>query len=273
MDEANQVIAKVETHEIDIEAFRAGLFICGPNILSPVSWTPAIQGTVNLREACEQGKDAKNSFIPWAIAGGIGLYSLAEHPAGLITRWDVFFRHAVASEAEEDFAHFGEQVMGPEVGKGEDGKYKGHAKIKCFRKEFYYTGPERVLKSVFSTRVFQGALPSKERFAEFVKQIDGLAEKVKSESGNFADGIACQGYMFFHADAENIYHAGFKNLVNYNPGNMKLWATLKLRNSGKTLDFYPEGNKAECIDYSICLENLPIDFRTKLYSQRQPVNK
>jgi len=245
---------------MDIHAFRAGLFDWGPRILSPVEYLPQATSFVDLRTAIEETNAVSNTFFPWCVSGGIGLYSRKKESAGILTRWDIMFRHATPDEMANDFDYFGEQVMGPEVGAGEDKGYENNARFKWLDKEFYYVGPVRLVKARFATRAFSNGcnLPAKETLEGFVKEVDGIGlPPGKSSEGE----TVAQGYRLFYAVGGNIYHAGFGKLGDYKPEEMKkLWGSVETGRDGMSMTFYPQGDRDKPKDFTDCLKDVPEEF-------------
>lgn len=262
MVDENDTIALIETAEMGVPAFRAGLLSWGPRILSPIEcYPPYEESFVSLEEAIKQTNNIPNAFFPWIVTGGIGLYSLKKGPAGILTRWDVLFRNATQEEVARDFRYFGEQVMGPKVGDGEDEKYRNNARLRVFNSEFYYTGPPRVVKSRFATRAFSGDLPDREILAKFIAEVDkiGLTNEVLTRDGADRD-VASQGYRLFQAKEGRMYHTGFGKFQDYNPDKMReLWGEVTVR--GKKMTFYPKGQRDKSSDFSVCLGDLPNGFK------------
>ncbi|MCU0642438.1 MAG: hypothetical protein MUF61_02570 [archaeon] len=260
MEEQEKTSATAITQEIDIPAFRAGLFMWGANILSPVEIVPK-PGLVNLEEAFEQAGNLIKQYFPWIVTGGIGLYSLIREPAGILARFDTIGRNATENERQEDLRWYGEQVTGPEVGSGEDEEYKHNARVKIWDKEFYYVGPPRLVKARFATRAFSGDLPAKEGIIELAKQVDELGLK----AGREIDGETInQGYRLFHAVKGKIYHTGFGKVEDYDPDKMNsLWAEVEVTKTGDIM-YYPQGERGNEKDFSQLFEDLPADIAREL---------
>ena len=248
----------VTTKKMDIPAFRAGIFSFGPTILSPVEhYLDEGLSFVSLQDACEQEKNLSNGFFPWIATGGIGLYSLKKGPAGILTRLDILFRDATSNEMRHDFGNFGEQVMGPEIGTGEDRKYKGNPIFNAWGTEYFYIGPPRIIKGRFATRAFQGPLPEADGLERFMKQVDeiGLLGGPKSDGSE----VVPQGYRLFHADQGIIYHTGFGKIEEYDPDKMReVWGEVGLGRDH--VNFYPNGSREKAVDFTALLKDLPEDF-------------
>jgi len=253
------------TDVIDVNAFRAGLFMWKANVLSPIEiqFSPR-HSSVRLEEACDSLNSLNNGFFPWVVHGGIGLYSLIEGPAGLLTRLDTLMRKATKDEMERDWQYFGEQVMGPEVGGDKEGEYQNNPTFKALDSEFYYIGPPRLLKARFATRVFPGDMPERGELSEIVKQVDEL----RLEEGQTPDGeVIFQGYQLFHTNKGKIYFNGFEEFEDYNPNELESFGDIEVFKGGylPKLIFYPRGNKNNAKDFSSVVdERFPQEVLTKL---------
>ncbi len=249
----------IGTDEISVPVFRSGLFSWGPEILSPVEiFMDEKSSIITLEEACKQGEDMSNMFFPWIVTGGIGLYSLKKGPAGILTKLDILFRDATLSEMNYDLQNFGEQVVGPEVGKGEDEEYRNNPVFGVFNSDCYYVGPSRIMKGRFATRAFSGSLPNVEGLEEFVGQTDKISLVGNPEEVD--PKVVSQGYRLFYADSGKIYHAGFEGIDDYDPKKMnELWGEVELGRN--FVNFYPRGVKDDAKDFSAVLLDLPDEFR------------
>jgi hypothetical protein len=253
------------TKEIDVDAFRAGLFMWKANVLSPIEIQfPPRVSSMRLEEACDNLNTLNNGFFPWTIQGGIGLYSLVQGPAGLLTRLDTLMRNATKSEMERDWQYFGEQVMGPEVGNDKTGEYKNNPTFKALDSEFYYIGPPRLVGARFATRVFPGNMPEEGKLSEIVKQVDELG----LEQGQTPKGkVFFQGYQLFHADKGRIYVNGFREFEDYDSDETEFFGNIEVFKRGHFpgLRFYPRGDREKEKDFSSVIdEKLSNEVLTKL---------
>ena len=247
------------TGVIDVHAFNAGLFMWKADVLSPIEFNfedPRFP-VRPLEDAMSDMNGLNNRFFPFVVQGGIGLYSLVEGPAGLLTKYDIEMRRATKKEMERDFQYFGEQVMGAEVGTGEDEEHKGNSTFKVWGKDYYYVGPPRFIRARFATRVFPGEMPDRDGLAEIVGQVDELGlEEGKTDS---LGEVVAQGYRLFHADKGKIRHAGFGKFEGegYDLSQMdELFGEVDIFDGDQYLPFiafYPGGDRDNERDFSAVL--------------------
>ena len=253
---ANQEKSLCATEEVDGREFQKHIFLLNANVLSPVIWE-AEQGRQTLEEASEIHKEFMRGWTPWAIAGGIGLYSLKrKKPVGLLARVDLLFRDATDDEMRDDFDHFGEQVAPYPVGESADidRQYKDNPRVQVFGAPFYYAGPPRLIKAVIPTRVFQGGIPS--WLVKFKSEIDRIA--LAPTAPGIKPSVVAQGYRFFWAEQGKVYQLGFApddfapeggakdcRITTYNPREAKEHLFTELEFDGEILYCGISGRKTD----------------------------
>ena len=239
------------TDETDPLTLISGIFISGADTLSPVAIYPEIYPQ-SLEEACNATKNHPSQWMSCAAIAGIAQYSLKHSPAGVLARWDIHFRHPDDYEMREDVQNFGNQVIGDKISgvpDDEKEKFKNNAIFYPFddKEAFYFTGPPRVRKSVFLTRVFPGELP--ESLDDFVGQI-----KLAQDSDKSNPMVIPQCYQFLHATDGKLVYSPFalEKTNEYNPDNLKPYGHVEIANG--EMNYFPPGK-----------ENHPIDFTENLH--------
>ncbi|MDD2823490.1 MAG: hypothetical protein PHQ59_05430 [Candidatus Daviesbacteria bacterium] len=237
-------MATLTTKEVDIQAFQAAIFTSDADLISPVVIEeregPYIIQT--LPDFFAAMKRHPNWWSSYAGPAGIGQYSLITgKPAGVLARVDAHFRTPSDREIREDFQQFGEQVMGPavsEVPRAQKDQYKNASVFQCFGESYYFSGPPRLNRTTFLSRVFPGMLPS---------DISGLVKDIESISED-GEMIVNQGYHLFHAVDGKISYLPFREVIDYDPikltefGRMSMvWDKLLFypSNTNKPVDFTP----------------------------------
>ncbi len=244
--------AKVVTREVDIHSFQSGIFFSNADLFSPVSVRPINFGFQSLKNFFEEQKTIPSQWSSYAGPAGIGQYSLREGiPAGVLARFDVYFRSPTKEEMEYDFNIFGEQVLGPsvkEASEEERKSYENNEMFKFWGENHYYLGPPRIVKGSFLTRVFQEGLPND--ISELVAEVDSF-----SEDGNM---ISSQGYQFIHAESGRMQYLPFRKVEDYNTLKLKFFGLVEL--IGKKMYYYPNEDKSLSIDFTEALCRINSDF-------------
>lgn len=228
-------MATTTTKEVNIHDFQKEIFFANADLISPV----VIQEQEKkdqyvlqtLTDVSKEMKRHSNWWSSYAGPAGIGQYSLTTgKPAGVLARVDSYFRTPSEREMKEDFQNFREQVIGPvvsEVPVEQKEQYENVGVFQCFDENFYFSGPPRLNKTVFLSRVFPGILPSD--ISKLINDIEGI-----SESGKM---IVTQGYRLFHAIDGKMSYLPFKEIAGYDP--KKLTEFGQMRMERKRLLFYP----------------------------------
>ena len=265
---ANRERPLVVMEEIDGRTLQGSIFVSRANILAPViiETEPGFRG---LEQELEFQGEYLRAFNPWAITGGVGLYSLKRgEPAGFLSRIDLVLRNATDEEMRHDLDYFGEQVAPYPVGESPeiDKKYEHQPRVPFLGTPFYYTGPPRIVKAVIPTRVFHGGIP--DSLDEFRTEIDKLG--LKETGPGVQPIVALQGYRFFWAEKGRMYHLGFPpeshipedgkddpRIRSYNARNVRkhLFGDIELVGD-ETLYYYPLGKRDKRMDASGVLEIL-----------------
>lgn len=236
---------EVITKEVDIFAFQSGIFFSKANLLSPVAVYPET-GFQSLETFLDGQKEYSQQWVSYAGPAGIGQYSLKHGPANIVARFNTHFRHPTKEEMSWDFEHYGEQVLGPivnEVPKDEVEKYKGNTRIRVFGEDFYFTGPPRMIKSVFLTRVFPGEMP--EDISRFIKEVD--------EASEIGEMIVSQGYQFFHAEKGRMLYLPFGKVEEFDSSKASLFGTVEIED--RIMTYYPMGDKSHPVDFTEAIIN------------------
>lgn len=235
---------KMITRKLDIHAFQAEIFMSDANLFSPV--TIYARAPQSLEEVFEEQKTHPSRWMSYAGPAGIGQYSLVRgKPAGILARFDAHFRGPAKHEMEADFEDFGEQVLGPaveEVAENEREQYKGNGIFTFCGKDHYFTGPPRLVKSVFLSRVFSGNLPTD--VSDLVKEVD--------EASETGEKIVTQGYQFLHSIDGKIKYLPFEKSEDYDPSKLVLFGTVEIEDGRMT--YYPNGDKSHPIDFTETLQ-------------------
>lgn len=247
------------TKEIDPVAFQAGIWMSKATMLSPFVIEPE-----NINQTLEDTFNEQKRIIPiwvqYAVIGGIGQYSLKNEPSGILGKLAIHFRHPTESEMKKDFSNFGDQVTGPAVGEAgsEENSYKSNAVFELWGKNHYFVGPERIVKAIFSTRVFPGELPEKiKKYAEEVSS-DGESEKHLDNGPEGYTVVPQPGLQFFHADKGVISYRSLKDVEDYNPNKLLRWGVV-VREQASSPDtrnkllFLPKGLHEDAKDFSIVI--------------------
>jgi hypothetical protein len=242
------VTAKMIAGEIDIHAFQAGIFLSDADLFSPVVIYSGVFKNQFLEDFDAEIKTHPSKWMAYAGPAGIGQYSLKRgKPAGVLAKWITHFRTPTAEEKHHDFEFFGEQVMGPKVdeaSKKEIEENKHNSIFKVFGENYYFTGPPRILKSIFHTRVFPGEIP-KDIF-DLVRQVD---ESAKTDEMN-----VFQCYQFLHATDGKMLYLPFGDPKDYNPDNLDFYGAVEISNG--EMNFYPRGDRENPIDFTETIKDM-----------------
>ncbi|MEK6928304.1 MAG: hypothetical protein AABX11_07770 [Nanoarchaeota archaeon] len=179
-------------------------------------------------------------WITSAGPGGIGQYSLVNRkPAGVLARFDVHFRNPTLEEMQEDLSHYGDQVVGPGVNEVQGEEARKYEKCPVFGllgKKHYFTGPSRIVKSVFLSRFFQGNAP--ENISPFIEMVDAIAEK--------GEMIVPQGYQFLHAVDGRINYLPFGKPEQYSTSKLAHFGNLEM--DGDNIIFFAGQDRSHPMD-------------------------
>ncbi len=229
------------TKELDVHAFKAGIFMSDANLFSPVAVYPIMRCQV-LETFLEEQKKHPSLWMTYAGPAGIGQYSLKRKtPAGILARFDVHFRHPTKEEMQDDFQNFGEQVLGPpvaEVPENERAEYKCNATFNVRKEDHYFTGPARIIKSMFLTRVFTGEVPKD--ITPLIQEVDKAAET--------GEMITSQGYQFLHATDGKMIYLPFNKPEEFNPTKLVPFGHVEIK--GRRMTYYPKGDRNHPIDFT-----------------------
>jgi len=234
--------AKIVTDELDIFEFQKSIFRLNADFFSPVGVYPKNLKFQSLQDFFEEQKIQPSQWMAYAGPAGIGQYSLKRgRPAGVLAKFDVHFRNPTEDEMQWDFQNFGEQVLGPavvEVPANEREKYKNHKIFKVWKEDHYFTGPPKIVKSLFLSRVFSGDIPKD--ISDLVRQVDEAAET--------GEMITAQGYQFLHSTDGKMKYLPFGKTEEYNPSKLNAFGFVEIEN-GRMI-YYPKEDKSHPIDYT-----------------------
>ncbi|MDD5193042.1 MAG: hypothetical protein PHF67_00490 [Candidatus Nanoarchaeia archaeon] len=229
------------TDELDLGAFQAGIFFSRASTLSPVAIYEEMEFQ-SLRWLLDKKNSELQQYVSCAGVAGVAQYSLLRGtPAGVLARHDVHLRNPTLGEMQADSREWGDQVLGPIVAEASEADRRQYANAPQFSvlgTPVYYSGPARIVKHVFTSRVFQGEIPG---------DITGLFGEVDSLA-TMGDTIVPQGYQFLHAtDGVIKYWAGEK-LEDFDTSRMRTFGTVELGKNRMT--FYAGETRDHPIDFS-----------------------
>lgn len=232
--------AKMITDDVSIHAFHAGIFISRADVLSPVVLYPMERELQLLRDAVEDQKNLSSVWASCAGPAGIGQYSLRYGtPTGVLARYEVHGRDPVRQEMFADFEDFGEQVLGPSVAEmrsAAENQYRRNPVFDYAGEAHYFTGPLRIVKAVFISRVFTGEVP--EDITDVIEELDTLK--------GVGDKIGFGGYHFLHARNGCLQEQTFRNKEAYKPEALESWGRVEMK--GVKMVYYP--SRGNSIDFT-----------------------
>ncbi|HGJ64887.1 TPA: hypothetical protein ENS27_05785 [bacterium] len=242
--------ALIETNPLEGSEFQPGLFLWRSSILSPIEIN-FDRSQTTLQDTFKDNDMLINYFTSWAVIGGIAQYSVQKQcNAGLLARLSIDFRDATDIEIANDLNEFGEQVMGPEIGTGEDEKYKFNPAFNALGTKFYYVGPPRIVKARFATRAYNGNLPDQDQILDLIQDCN----KISIPPARKSSGIETtdQGFIFFHADKGALSHCCFRDAQQYSPQELqkRRFGLVEVMKAERKLLFYPGEIKDRQMDYS-----------------------
>ena len=186
-------------------------------------------------ENARQIQKASSEWASGAAIAGIAQYSITrKKPAGILGRFDIRFRYSLQVEMKNDFDHFGEQVISEIT----DEPSKGAPIINVFGKDYVYTGPLRIDDFIFTTRVFQGLVPS--NISQLTKEVD--ENSVKGEL------VFKQQYHFFHATRGEISYLPFREPEDFSPEKLIPHGRVEIKD--KEMTYFPTGDKSSAVDFT-----------------------
>ena len=239
--------SKFVTKELDTHTFQAGIFMSNANLFSPVAVYSANNKCQTLEEVFEEIERHADQWATYAGVAGVAQYSLKrDEPAGVLARFDIYFRLPTEVEMYIDFQNFGDQVIGPpveEVPEESRKKYKHSAIFNPWGKKYYFAGPPRLVKSVFLSRVFSGPLP--EDISSLLEEVDVVAET--------GETIISQGYQFFHATKGNLKYLPFAKKEDYDVSKLKPHGCVCI--SGDNKMFYFPDADSEPVDFTVTMHD------------------
>jgi hypothetical protein len=235
---------------LDPEELLLEMFDMGPDFSAIVELLPVMYGLEDTRalfEELEWQNSIRSKVLAMIAVSTLGQYSLMRKtPAIGLFRIDGYFREAFAEEeAQSDFEHFGEQVMGEEI-KPEDLASEYRPLIEFFKKKYHYTGPARLERVLCALKVVPNETPTKELVANLLEQVDAFFEPADTARERMTD---C--YFFIKADKGKVEIGGFKKLDELNLENLQFLGELEMVK--EKLLFYPGGEREDPLDYSECI--------------------
>lgn len=255
----NPKIITKEIKEIDILSFQKKIFISNANFISRVAIYPENKDFQPFKHYTEEDGFIKEDQRPnsqwnsFAIMAGIGQYSLMmKKPAGFLSRLDSYLRNPTEEEMETDFQNLGKHNLKSAVTEVTENKKEKHEYNKIFKvngKDYWLVGPRRIVKSVFSSRVFSGNIP--EDISGLVKEVDEVAET--------GEMIVNKNYDLFYSIEGKIKYVSFKidyytciKIEEYAPSKLEDWGAVKL---------------LKMVCYLKGLEEKPIDITEYMYKK------
>jgi hypothetical protein len=255
-------------HKIDDgRIIQESIFSLNATVLAPFLYL-AEEEFQTLEKAFEIQKEFMRHWTPWAVTGGIGLFSLKRNqPAGLLARVDLQMRPASTREMQQDFQFFGEQVVSYVVGEDpqRDEEFKHNPQVKLWDKMFYYTGPPRLVKALIPTRVFKGEIPLS--LEEIKSEVDNIALSPTGPKFPHEPEVAPQGYRFFWAKDGIVHQIGFApdeytpkddekdpRITSYNPKKVTENIFVKLEIDDGNLYTYVGGDRDKKSDHTLILD-------------------
>ncbi len=241
------------TNEINLEAFKAGIFLSRASVCSSVvvSYTELSRdplGFQTLEDTCEGGrnilfmKEALQQFGSFVGVAGAGQYSLMNgNSVGAFARFDIRFRHPMYEEMERDLQNYGDQVVGPLVDEAGE-EYKNNASFDLLGKRHVFLGPLRISDFVFNTCVFEG--PKLQCLNEVIARIENNSGKDPLQTP--------QAYHYFHAKGGDIEYTAFGSPERYDLNAMRKHGNVYKNND--SLWFIPhESFEEKVVDFTSML--------------------
>jgi len=213
------LVMNVTMDAIDAHTFNVGIFMSLGDILAPVYVDVERAESQSLLRILNEKHHilADKTFFPWAAIAGVGQYSLRGTPRGFLAKRFCQVRNASLDEMSADAEYWGDQVLGPfdsEAGPEWDENqrfdYRNHRVV--------YSGPQRLVRTVFATRTFTGEIP--EDLTELREAIDTLQFPYECE-------LVPQDYTLFHAENGVVSQEALKDPRIHNPESMRPYCTVQ----------------------------------------------
>lgn len=229
------------------------------NMLCPAILKPEDLGyrsdAMSLEKAIEFQNKVGTSWTTVLGPKSLGQYTLHNQSSGYaLARVDIFMRTASVDEIHADVTMFGEQVIGDEITEKNSPK-ESVAIVSAFGKDFFYTGPDRFQKILYTTRVGHGLLrPSKEDLTLIIKEIDELATEELRKQNSRLTLYTC-GYYLISCVNGKMHFLSFKKLEEMDESTSLYAGHMEM--SGKKLMFIPSDEKQHPLDFTedLCLVN------------------
>ena len=254
------------TDFINIDTLKAGIFSSEASLFSPVEIrlegeayaSSPHEGFQTLSDCCEGGanetqlKKALSAWASYAGVAGVGQYSIIKKkPAMALARFDILFRQPSSEEMKWDFEHFGEQVMGEEIKKGDKRleteailTFGGDGENRNVNPSRYlYRGMPRFSAFIFNTIVKEGEIPNS--IGSLVKEIEKSSAKAKN--------LVAQAYHFYYASDGKLSYFAFRDGKEYSKDKLMPHGELKIVD--KKLIYFPKGLDGPQTDFTQELVN------------------
>jgi len=224
------------TVETDSVAFNIGIGMWGADIIGPV----AIYPQRDFQEAPHVGEEVNMAKGIWSShigVAGVGQYSLSrKRPAIAFGRIDVYFREPTEEEIRHDVRMLGEQVVDEPT---EEDREKGYRRLEGGIDDgLKYTGPERVLRTVVTTRVCEGEAP------DAVQSLWGEIKGLSRESRM----IVPQSYHLFAASGGRVVQYAFGEPENYDRSKSHAMGHVEIED--RKMTFFPNSDRTHPIDFT-----------------------
>jgi len=162
------------------------------------------------RDVREKLLKAECTWLCYAGAAGVGQFSLRKRkPAFALGRFNTYFRLPTQDEIEKDIDELEYQVLAYPSIKDVD-SWRVISAPGSAANGLKYTGPERILKVAFMTRVLGGEPPVDA--SPLIREIDEASER--------GDMIASKGYRLVAARNGIIRYLPFEDQEDYNRDNL-----------------------------------------------------
>ena len=237
----------VTMNEVRPDLLPTSIFMTDSNFLAPVVIPTRFSDFQNMTMYFDEQENnpPKTQWTSWAGLASVGQYSFRKKcGAGVLGRWDIEFRRPSEEEMQADFNLYGEQIMGPKVSEVSGApmeKWKHNASFEFFGDQHYFTGPDRIVRSVFSSRFFQGRIP--EDLSSFVREIDELSPKDKM--------VAKQGYFLVHGNNGELRRGGGESPDDA-LRKMENYGHVELDSHEESMSYVPPGASIdEAIDFTL----------------------
>lgn len=250
---------RIRMGELEPGVFVSGVFGKAFNLtrnsLVPVMFKPEDIGLQANFQSLTDAMEAhgKMMAIWWSFIGpsSIGQFSAMnkDKKIFLIARYDVRLRGASEAEMVNDFDSSSVSVLGEEVDTTK--KEAGQPTFSVLGSQFYYTGPSRFEKALFTMRIIEGDIPTDIEMKTMISEID----KSVTESS-----YCFQQYLVFTAFHGAMEHGNFGRLDEFDFEGIQRLGKVVVNDSRTQMLFYPGRERTNPMDFSdaLCPEELSV---------------